>query len=141
MQLQSSVTASTRSVPYMRTHTTCTHVQWSLSISDTPLGHILSVLYRVVPQYRGTSSYYTEVPRFEVSLTDRFHCIAPRKKHHQCKLQRAMTTMSANGVFAPVDGRTKPPPAQVAVSRPSLGTSIGAGCSNQMQVAQGQDLH
>ena len=22
-----------------------------------------------------------------------------------------------------------------------LGTSIGAGCSNQMQVAQGQDLH
>ena len=37
-----------------------------------------------------------------------------KEKHHQRKLHRVKTI---------------------------LGTSIGAGCSNQMQVAQGQDMH
>ena len=39
-----------------------------------------------------------------------------------------------------MEGNT--PPAQVAQCQDHLGhKSIGAGCSNQMQVAQGQDLH
>ena len=55
--------------------------------------------------------------------------------------QVAMTNMSARGVFALVDGRKKTP-VQVVQCQDHLGhKSIRAGCSNQMQVAQGQDLH
>ena len=63
-------------------------------------------------------------------------------KHHQCKLQWTMTTMSAGRVSAPVDGR-KTPPAQVAQCQDhlALDTSIGKGCSNQMQLAQGNHLN
>ena len=44
------------------------------------------------------------------------------EKHHQCKLQRVMTTMSASGVFALVDGRKTPlaPHALVVITRCNL---------------------
>ena len=49
-------------------------------------------------------------------------------KHHQCKLQRVITTTCASGVFAPAAGR-KTPPAQGSKVR----TSIRASWSGMQQ--------
>ena len=60
------------------------------------------------------------------------------KERHQGKLQ-VMTTMSVSYVFALVDDKKNATSASCRRSRPSWELE-GAGCSNQMQVAQGQDL-
>ena len=58
------------------------------------------------------------------------------EKHHQCRLQ-VMTTTSASYVFALVKKNTTS--SSCRGSKPS-GELVRAGCSNQMQVAQGQVL-
>ena len=62
-------------------------------------------------------------------------------KHHQRKLQ-LMPTASASQLqfFALIDVR-KTPPAQVVESEDYLVWAlVGAGCNDQMQIAQGQGL-
>ena len=56
-------------------------------------------------------------------------------EHHQCKWQ-VMPTASASEVFALIDGRINTTSTSCRGSRPSWAL-VGAGCSNQMQVAQG----
>ena len=60
------------------------------------------------------------------------------RKHHQRKLQE-MLTASASEVFALIDGRKKSTSASCCRSRPSSAL-LGAGCSNQLQLAQWQGL-
>ena len=57
-------------------------------------------------------------------------------------MQWAMTAMSASSVYAPVDVEEQTPPAKVAQCQDHLGyNSIGAGSSNQMQLAQEHHLN
>ena len=58
------------------------------------------------------------------------------RKHHQPRLQ-IMLTASASEIFVLIDGRKNTTSASCRGSRPSWAL-VGAGCSNQMQVAQGQ---
>ena len=61
-----------------------------------------------------------------------------KEKHCQHKLQRVMTTMSASGVFAMVDGKKTTTSASCRGSRPSW-AQAGVGCNDQMQLAEGQE--
>ena len=61
-----------------------------------------------------------------------------KEKHHQHKLQ-VVPTASASEVFALIDGRKNTTSANCRGSRPSW-ELVGVGCSNQMQLAQGQLL-
>ena len=61
-----------------------------------------------------------------------------QEKHHQCKSQ-IMPTVCASEVFVQIDGRKNTTSASFGGPRPSWAL-VGAECSNQMQVAQGQGL-
>ena len=57
------------------------------------------------------------------------------RKHHQCKLL-IMPTASASGDFVLIDSRKNATNASCRGPRPSWAL-VGAGCNNQLQLAQG----